>query len=71
LTATTSHGEEDACSIRFLRENLSFKPTLRFTKKAEDLGVAPRYMPWTELYTEIPQRIRRECERLKALYSRT
>lgn len=63
--------EEDACSIRYLRENLSFKPTLRFTKKAEDLGVTPRYMSWRELYAEIPQRIRRECERLKASYAMT
>ena len=63
--------QEDACSIRYLRENLSFKPTLHFTKTAEDFGVSPRYMPWTELYAEIPQRIRRECDRLLKLYQTT
>lgn len=59
---------EDACSVRYLKEQLSFEPTLRFTKTAEELGVTPRYMPWAELYAEIPQRIRRECDRLMALY---
>ena len=63
--------QEDACSIRYLRENLSFKPTRHFTKTAEDFGVSPRYMPWTELYAEIPQRIRRECDRLLKLYQTT
>ena len=66
-----STAQEDACSIRYLRENLSFKPTLHFTKAAEDFGVSPRYMPWTELYAEIPQRIRRECDRLLKLYQTT
>ena len=62
--------EENACCERYLKENLAFSPTLRFTKTVEDLGVTPRYMPWEELYEEIPHRIRQECDRLLALYGK-
>ena len=53
-------------SRRYLLEELSFTPTLDFSKIAEHLE--DYLMPWSELYERIPQWIRAECRRLDALY---
>lgn len=57
--------EENAQCIRYLKETLAFEPAMEFTKDAPDTVA---YMPWEEMYEKIPQWIRMECARLKALY---
>ena len=56
--------EDNRLSRWYLKTHLAFDATLEFT------GVAPEqvdYMPWEELKVLIPQWIRTECERLRAL----
>lgn len=56
---------DDQHSIRYLKENLSFQPTLQFEEKTIPSDV---YMSWAELYQCIPRWIYRECQRLNELY---
>ena len=53
--------EEDTLSARYLRERLSFEPSLRFTPGGEQAVL----MPWPELESLIPLWIREECLRLR------
>ena len=56
---------DDAHSIRYLRENLSFQPSMRFVETQLDESV---YMTWETLFDRIPGWIREECARLNKLY---
>lgn len=56
---------DDAHSIRYLRENLSFQPSTRFVETKLDESV---YMTWEALFDRIPGWIREECARLNKLY---
>ena len=56
---------DDARSRRYLRENLAFRPTLRFRETQLKDGL---YMPWAELFALIPGWISAECARLRTLY---
>lgn len=56
---------DDAHSIRYLKEKLSFTPSLHFEERELDESL---YMPWTELFPLIPQWIGAECQRLNQLY---
>ena len=58
---------DDQHSIRYLRENLSFRPELTFREKALDAAL---YRPWKELYSQIPVWIGQECARLDELYGK-
>ena len=62
----TPTAEDDANSCRYLRETLSFEPTLDFS----DGWIIPEEMmrPWEALYKKIPHWIMEECQRLKTLY---
>ena len=57
--------EDDRNSIRYLRENLSFEPTLDFScvQAHEDL-----LMTWDAMYEKIPGWIAGECARLKNVF---
>ena len=57
--------QDDANSLRYLREKLAFRPSLRFR---ECPVPDDRYMPWQELFRLIPGWIRTECRRLAELY---
>ncbi len=56
---------DDAHSIRYLRENLSFVPSMQFEEKKLNESV---YMSWEELFRLIPRWILDECRRLNDLY---
>ena len=57
--------QDDAHSRRWLSEQLSFEPTLDFSREMpEDVP----YMPWAELFDLIPDWIRGECARLNDFY---
>ena len=56
---------DDARSRRYIKENLSFRPSLRFRETVLNDAV---YMPWRELFDLIPGWIGAECGRLRALY---
>lgn len=56
---------DDAHSIRYLREQLAFEPTLRFRERPLEKSL---YRPWEELFRQIPGWIRQECRRLDELY---
>ncbi len=56
---------DNARSRRYIRENLTFRPTLRFAEKTLEKEI---YMPWQELFERIPGWIGAECARLRALY---
>ncbi len=58
---------DDRHSIRYLRENLSFRPKLQFREKTLDAAL---YRPWGELFSQIPDWISRECRRLDELYGK-
>ena len=60
-----STAEEDALSIRYIREYLTFVPTLNFIRGGE----AASLMPWCELSSRIPQWIAEECARLREYYA--
>ena len=56
---------DDAHSARWIREHLTFSPSLDFS------GEAPsdvEYMPWEALYARIPEWIAAECARLNGVY---
>ena len=57
--------EDDRHSVRYLRENLSFRPTLRFREERPEECL---YMPWDQLFQRIPSWIAEECRRLRRLY---
>ena len=59
--------EDNALSSRFLREELSFTPSLHFRPFRPDASL---FMPWPELYRAIPGWIRAECARLRERYHR-
>lgn len=61
----TPTARDDENSRRYIRENLAFRPTLRFR---ETLLKDECYMPWQELFALIPGWIGAECARLRALY---
>ena len=53
-------------AARYLREELSFAPTLDFSRaEIPDAGL---FMTWPELFERIPGWIAAECKRLKDLY---
>ena len=54
-------------SIRWLREHLSFTPSLRFQEQPPIS--ASLLMPWTALFEKIPVWIADECRRLSKFYS--
>lgn len=56
--------EEDRNSIRYIRENLCFVPTLRFRRGGEKALL----LPWGELKEKIPEWVAAECGRLKKHY---
>jgi len=62
FTPTT---RDDDHSTRYLRETLSFRPTLRFRAAKLDEGL---YLPWAELFEHIPGWITAECRRLDQIY---
>ena len=57
--------EDDRNSIRYLREEKAFQPTLDFSDVQK---IDALLMPWDQLYEKIPEWIRAECQRLKKLY---
>jgi hypothetical protein len=61
----TPDAGDDARSRRYLRENLAFRPTLRFRETALKPEI---YLPWRELFALIPGWISAECARLRGLY---
>ena len=61
----TPTAADDARGCRYIREQLAFRPTLRFVETVLPDEV---YMPWDKLYALIPQWICAECERLRNLY---
>ena len=56
--------EDNRLSRWYLKTHLTFEATLEFTGEAPADVV---YLPWEELKTRIPDWIRAECERLRAL----
>lgn len=60
---------DDRHSCRYLREVLSFTPTLDFAR--EELIGKALLEPWNVLYDRIPGWIAAECRRLDALYQDT
>jgi len=59
--------EDDANSLRYLREALSFEPTLAFTAGERISGDILE--PWESLFEKIPGWIAEECRRLAKLYA--
>ncbi len=57
---------DDDHSRRYLREHLSFTPTLDFSRTMKIEEAEPE--PWESLYTRIPGWIGAECRRLDTLY---
>ncbi len=55
-------------SIRWLREHLSFTPSLRFLRQPP--VPADLFLPWPTLFEKIPVWIARECQRLSELYAK-
>ena len=53
-------------SIRYLRDVLSFEPSLRFRR--EEAPAQDMLMTWDELFARIPAWVSAECERLGKLY---
>lgn len=62
--------QDNTLSLRYIREQLAFTPTMAFTKAAADFGVEPALMPWPQLREEIPGHVRAECVRLAGLYAK-
>lgn len=60
---TPTQEDNRRCNV-YIKNHLTFEPTLRFTQEAP-CGVP--YMPWEELKARIPQWVRAECDRLAAL----
>lgn len=58
-----SRADHARCA-RYIRENLTFRPTLRFLPMADKV----QYMMWEEMARWIPERIRAECVRLEKMY---
>ena len=56
---------ENELSIRYMKERLSFRPSLKFIEKPVPDDI---YMPWEALFRLIPGWIGEECERLERLY---
>ena len=56
---------DDAHSVRYLRENLAFTPSMSFVETRLDEKL---YMPWEALFRLIPGWIAEECARLNELY---
>lgn len=56
---------DNALSIRYMKERLSFAPSLVFVEKDVPQSL---YMPWETLFDLIPGWIAAECRRLSALY---
>ena len=57
---------DDRHSSRWLREKLSFEPTLDFSR--QEIPDASLFMTWEELFGRIPGWIAAECARLSAFY---
>lgn len=53
---------QDTLSAAYIRENLAFDPTLEFAPC--EIG-AQKYMPWADMFAQIPRRIADECKRLE------
>lgn len=62
--------EDDALSDAYLREKLSFVPTLSFGKVMAPEEIARLLMPWEELKRLIPGWIQAECDRLRRMEER-
>lgn len=62
----TPTAEDHRNAARFLREELSFQPTLDFSRA--EIPAPALFMPWPELFQAIPGWIAAECDRLRALY---
>lgn len=62
----TPTAEDDAHSVRYLREHLAFTPTLDFTQSMPENVV---YMTWEEMFRWIPGQVEAECARLKEIYA--
>ena len=60
-----STAEEDALSVRYIREHLKFKPTLNFVRGGE----AALLIPWPDLSSRIPRWVSEECARLRKYYA--
>ncbi|MBR4502901.1 MAG: hypothetical protein IKP22_13635 [Clostridia bacterium] len=58
---------DDELCVRYMRERLSFEPSLEFEVRPVDTSL---YMPWETLFGLIPRWIRAECGRLRRLYGR-
>ena len=56
--------EEDELSRRYIREKLTFDPTLEFVPGGEEAQL----MPWEALAEKIPGWVREECGRLRRIY---
>ncbi len=56
---------DDARSRRYIRENLTFRPSLRFRETVPKPEI---YLPWQDLFERIPRWIDAECARLRILY---
>ncbi len=56
--------EDNARCMRYLKENLTFQPTLHFQIMEGDV----QYMTWEAMAEWIPERVAQECRRLEELY---
>ena len=62
----TPTAEDNRNAARYLREELSFRPTLDFSRA--EIPPAELFMPWPELFAAIPGWIAAECGRLREKY---
>ena len=56
---------DNELSVRYMKDHLSFVPSLDFVAKPVDPGL---YMPWETLFGLIPGWIAAECGRLREMY---